>query len=298
MRVFSQISALRSALEPMRASGEPVALVPTMGALHEGHLALIRQAQAECRHVVVSIFVNPKQFGPNEDFDAYPRRLEADIALLERENVTACFAPEIKEMWPEGNETIVETVNLSHLLLGALRPGHFRGVTSVVAKLFNIVQPQCAYFGEKDFQQLTIIQRMVDDLAFPVKIVAVPTLRDTDGVALSSRNALLSPEDRLAARIIPRALAATSRIYNQGEREATTLINTTTEILSSEPRAMIDSVDLRDCATLKEVTGSLSRPAMLLLTVRFGQVRLIDQLRFDLNTQIAFGQNGALTPSF
>jgi len=278
MKIFEQIKELREALAPARERGQKIALVPTMGALHAGHRALIRRARAECDVVVVSIFVNPKQFGPNEDFDTYPRNLAADCALLEGERVDYCFAPLTQDMWPQGEETIVEATILSHILMGALRPGHFRGVTSVVAKLFNIVQPQRAYFGEKDFQQLAIIRRMVEDLAFPVEIVGVPTLRDEDGVALSSRNALLSPQDRLAARIIPRAIFAADDAYQKGEREAAALLQIVRDILSSEPRAKIDSIDLRDSATLKPVEENLSRSAILLLSVQFGSVRLIDQL--------------------
>jgi len=277
MKIFEHIKEVRDALIPARERGQKIGLVPTMGALHEGHLALMRRARSECDAVVVSIFVNPKQFGPHEDFDNYPRHLAADCALCEREKIDYCFAPTVQEMWPQGEETIVEATVLSHILMGALRPGHFRGVTSVVAKLFNIVQPQKAYFGEKDFQQLAIIRRMVEDLAFPVEIVGVPTLRDEDGVALSSRNALLSPQDRLAARIIPRAIFAADAAYQKGEREAAALIQIVRDILSSEPRAKIDSIDLRDSTTLSPVEGDLSRSTMLLLSVQFGSVRLIDQ---------------------
>jgi len=280
MNIFEHIEPLRADLVEARKTGQKIGLVPTMGALHEGHLALMRRARSECDAVVVSIFVNPKQFGPHEDFAAYPRNLAADCIMLEHEKIDYCFAPTLQEMWPQGEETIVETTVLSHILMGALRPGHFRGVTSVVAKLFNIVQPQKAYFGEKDFQQLAIIRRMVEDLAFPVDIVGVPTLRDKDGVALSSRNALLSPQDRLAARIIPRAIFAADASYQNGEREAMTLIQIVRDILSSEPRAKIDSIDLRDSTTLASVEGKLLGPAMLLISVQFGSVRLIDQLLF------------------
>lgn len=277
MQIIKTISQLRDILEIDRNAFQTIGLVPTMGALHIGHLTLARTSLAQCDKTVVSIFVNPKQFGPEEDFDAYPRDLEKDAALLEAEGVDYCFAPSVEEMWPFGNCSHVEVEDLSNMLMGALRPGHFRGVTTVVAKLFNIVQPQYAYFGEKDFQQITIIKRMVKDLAFPIDIIGVPTLRDSDMVASSSRNLLLTPEDRQAASIIPKSWQAADNAFKTGERDSKKLKAIIHEILQSEPRANIEAIDLRDCESLLDVEQTIDKAAVLLLTVRFGSVRLIDQ---------------------
>jgi len=277
MRLCTTIATIRAALLERRERKQLIGFVPTMGALHQGHLALINRAKQSSACVVVSIFVNPEQFGADEDFDRYPRDLEADRIMLEEQGVDYCFAPEVQEMWPPGHETIVETRHLSNILMGALRPGHFRGVTSVVAKLFNIIQPDQAFFGEKDFQQLAIIRRMVKDLNFPVEIIGVSIAREMDGVAQSSRNALLSPDERRRAIIIPQACAAAAQLYANGERSVQTLINTVRNVLSREKLAIIEAIDVRDCETLAETGAKLERPSVLLLTVRFGQVRLIDQ---------------------
>lgn len=277
MIIFKTIAELRHALAQDRKNGLTVGLVPTMGALHMGHLALVRRSLADCDRTVVSIFVNPKQFGPNEDFDAYPRDIEGDATLIEKTGVHYCFAPSVDEMWPQGNETIVDTTYLSRILIGELRPGHFCGVTTVVAKLFNIVGPDRAFFGEKDFQQIAIIRRMVKDLAFPLEVVGVPTLRDSDSVASSSRNLLLEPQDRQAAVIIPKSWKKAEALYQAGERSATALTAAVRAVLEKEPRGVVEAIDLRDMETLAEVNGELKQPAVLLLTVRFGTVRLIDQ---------------------
>jgi len=281
MLLCTTIEAMRVGLSAPRISGKKIALVPTMGALHQGHMRLVERARQCCDLVVVSIFVNPKQFDEEQDFDAYPRDLAADRTLLQVAQVDFVFAPTIAEMWPAGNETIVETVHLANILMGALRPGHFRGVTSVVAKLFNIIQPTHAFFGEKDFQQLAIIRRMVTDLNFPVEIIGVPISRDADGVAQSSRNALLTPQERQAAAIIPQACMAAAQLYAAGERHAEALIAAVRRVLLREERAIIETIDLRDCETLAETGARLDRPAILLLTVRFGAVRLIDQHVFN-----------------
>ncbi|MCL6229501.1 pantoate--beta-alanine ligase [Bartonella bilalgolemii] len=277
MQTLQTIVELRQYLREERRLGLSIGFVPTMGALHEGHLALVRQARAMCDRIVVSIFVNPKQFSRHEDFNIYPRDLEGDCSLLKRANVEYVFVPSVEEMWPLGNETIVEVEKLSRILMGKLRPGHFCGVTSVVAKLFNIVQPDKAFFGEKDFQQLLIIRRMVKDLAFPVEIVGVPILRDADGVASSSRNKLLTLEDRKAAKIIPESLKAVKKLYEQGERSVDKLCEVVRSVLQKEPRAVIESIDLRDVETLCVIKKELNTSAVLLLTVCFGEVRLIDQ---------------------
>ncbi len=277
MQTLQTIAELRQYLREERRLGLSIGFVPTMGALHDGHLALVQQARAMCDCVVVSIFVNPKQFGHREDFNVYPRDLESDCALLEEANIEYVFVPSVEEMWPLGNETVVKVEKLSRILMGKLRPGHFCGVTSVVAKLFNIVQPDKAFFGEKDFQQLLIIRRMVKDLAFPIEIVSVPTLRDADGVASSSRNKLLTLEDRKAAKVIPESLKVVKRLYEQGERSVDKLCTVVRSVLHKEPRIVIESIDLRDMETLCVIKKELNTPAVLLLTVCFGEVRLIDQ---------------------
>ncbi|WP_375671825.1 MULTISPECIES: pantoate--beta-alanine ligase [unclassified Bartonella] len=277
MRILKTIAEVRQYTSEERRLGFSIGFVPTMGALHDGHLALVQYARAMCDRVVVSIFVNPKQFGPQEDFSQYPRDLKGDCALLKEVGVECVFAPSVDEMWPLGNDTIVQVKKLSRILMGKLRPGHFCGVTSVVAKLFNIVQPDKAFFGEKDFQQILIIRRMVEDLAFPIEIVGVPILRESDGVACSSRNQLLTLEDRKAAKIIPESGKAAEKLYHEGERSVDKLCKTVRDILQQETRAIIEAIDLRDMETLCVVKGTLNKPAVLLLTVRFGEIRLIDQ---------------------
>lgn len=277
MKIFKTIDDVRRQLADDRRLGLTIGLVATMGALHHGHLSLVDKSKGECERTIVSIFVNPKQFGPDEDYASYPRDLEGDCALLEKAGVDYVFAPSVEEMWPEGNVTSVEVAGLSDILIGKLRPHHFCGVTTVVAKLFNIVQPDKAFFGEKDYQQVVIIRRMVKDLAFPVKIVTVPILRDDDGVASSSRNTLLTPEDRKAAVIIPQSWKAADALFQKGERNVATLYNTIVSVLTKEPRAITEAIDFRDGETLAEVSGQIVKPTVLLLTVRFGSVRLIDQ---------------------
>ncbi|BBL53569.1 pantothenate synthetase [Bartonella quintana] len=277
IKVLKTIAEVRRYIAEERRLGFSIGFVPTMGALHEGHLALVWRARAICDRILVSIFVNPKQFGPHEDFDKYPRDLMADCALLEKAGVEYVFAPSVEEMWPPGNETIVKVEKLSRILIGKLRPGHFCGVTSVVAKLFNIVQPDKAFFGEKDFQQILIVRRMVEDLAFPIEIVGVPILREADGVASSSRNQFLTLEERKAAKIIPESGKAAEKLYRQGERSVDKLCKIVRNILQQESRAIIEKIDLRDMETLSVVKGKLNKPAVLLLTVRFGKVMLIDQ---------------------
>ncbi|WP_455482386.1 pantoate--beta-alanine ligase [Bartonella sp. B35(2025)] len=277
MRILKTITEVRQCIVEERRLGFSIGFIPTMGALHDGHLALVQQARVMCDRILVSIFVNPKQFGLHEDFDKYPRDLVNDCALLEKVGVEYVFAPSVEEMWPIGNETIVKVEKLSCILIGRLRPEHFCGVTSVVAKLFNIVQPDKAFFGEKDFQQIVIIRRMVKDLAFPIEIIGVPIFREADGVASSSRNQLLTPEDRKAAKIIPESGKAAEKLYYQGERSVYKLCKIVCDTLQKESRAIVESVDLRDMETLCVIKEKLDKPAVLLLTVRFGKVRLIDQ---------------------
>lgn len=281
MKIFKKIDEVRQQLAQDQSQGLTVGLVPTMGALHNGHISLVRQSMMKCQRTIVSIFVNPKQFGPDEDYDAYPRDLEGDSELLEQAGVDYVFAPSVEEMWPEGNLTSVEVSELSNILIGKLRPGHFRGVTTVVAKLFNIVQPDAAFFGEKDYQQVAIIRRMVEDLAFPVEIISVPILRDGDGVASSSRNKLLTAEDRKAAVAVPDSWKAAELLFKKGERKVKVLRDAVRSVLEREPRAVIEAIDFRDAETLQNIDDVIVNPAVLLLTVRFGSVRLIDQHVFS-----------------
>ena len=276
MQVIRTKAVMRDASRGWRRGGARVALVPTMGFLHDGHLALVRAARARADRVVVSIFVNPTQFGPTEDLAAYPRDEARDLALLRAEGVDAVFAPDAAEMYHPARQTVVETTDLARVLIGKLRPGHFRGVATVVTKLFHIVEPDLACFGEKDFQQLAVIRTMVRDLDIPVEIVGVPTVREPDGLAMSSRNVRLAPEDRAAAPVLARALDLAGRLAAEGAT-AVQIVREVRDMIDAEPRANVQSVDLRDADTLGPMTGRLTRPAVVLVAVRFGPVLLIDQ---------------------
>lgn len=253
-----------------------VALVPTMGALHAGHMALLQEARARADHVVASIFVNPTQFGDPKDLEAYPRTLDADRAMLEAGGADALFLPSVAEMYPEGDETVVETTRLSGLFHGAVRPGHFRGVATVVCKLLNIVQPDTALFGEKDYQQLAVIRRMVRDLHMPVEIAGVPTVREPDGLAMSSRNARLSPEAREAATVLSRALDRAEGMAREG-RTVEEMRAAMRETLEQEPRAALKGLDIVDAERFTPVVRHLTRRAGIMLSAEVGGVLLIDQ---------------------
>jgi pantoate--beta-alanine ligase len=276
MQVCKTIAELRQAIIPLKRAGKVIGLVPTMGFLHIGHMQLVKTSKAQSDVTVVTIFVNPTQFAANEDLSTYPRDLDRDLAMLKSEGAEFVFTPSVEEMYPGGEETIVETVKLSKVLMGKIRPGHFRGVATVCAKLFNIALADKAFFGEKDFQQVAVIKRMVADLNMPLEIVPVPTVRESDGLACSSRNVRLTPEDRAAAPVLHRALVRAQEMLLLGERKASTLRNAVIAVLQSEPRGEIEAVDLRDAATLLPVSGTISSPVVLLLTVKFGKVRLID----------------------
>lgn len=276
MQVFDTKAAVREAVRGWRGAGETVALVPTMGYLHEGHMALVARARTEGRRVVTSIFVNPTQFGPNEDLSTYPRDPDRDLAMLREAGVDGVFMPEVSEVYAPGAQTIVETTELAKMLIGKLRPGHFRGVATVVTKLFNIVQPDVACFGEKDFQQLCVIRQMVRDLDVPVRIVGVPTVREADGLAMSSRNVRLTPEDRAAAVVLSQSLFQAEEMAKTGIT-ASRLRAWVAANIQANPRADLQSADIRDAETLASVSGPLTRPAVILLAVRFGKVLLIDQ---------------------
>ena len=277
MQICPTKARIRAAVADMRRDGASVGLVPTMGFLHDGHMTLVRTAKAACDRVAVSIFVNPTQFGPNEDFATYPRDPDRDLAMLKAEGVDAVFCPEPAEMYHPGDQTIVETTGLSGILIGALRPGHFRGVATVVTKLFNIVQPDRAFFGEKDYQQLQVIRTMVRDLDMPLEIVGVPTVREPDGLAMSSRNVRLTAEHRAAAPTLNAALDWAEATLPRQPMTADELVAGVTARLAAAPGAEVQSVDMRDAATLAPIEGPVSGPAVILLAVRFGTVLLIDQ---------------------
>jgi len=277
MRVIEHISEMQSWAEAERREGRSIAFVPTMGFLHEGHLSLVRDAKHRGDRVVVSIFVNPKQFGPNEDFDSYPRDFGHDRKLLEDEHVNALFHPAAEEIYPDGHETYVDVGKLSAILCGASRPGHFRGVATVVAKLFNIVRPDVAIFGEKDYQQLQIIRRLVRDLNFKIEIVGHPTVREADGLAISSRNAYLNTAERKAALCLSRSLRKAESLVKAGEKSAPVILDTVRREIGSEPLARLEYASVTNPETLVEV-DQIFGGAVLVLAVRIGKTRLIDNI--------------------
>jgi pantoate--beta-alanine ligase len=272
MRTVITLSELRPA---RRSFSGTVGLVPTMGYLHEGHLSLVRQARKECDHVVVSIFVNPTQFGPREDLSKYPRALDRDLSLLEPLGADLVWMPTAEIMYPQGYQTWVEVETITRPLEGSMRPGHFRGVTTVVAKLFNAVQPQKAYFGQKDAQQAAVIRQMTRDLNFPIEIVVCPIVREPDGLAMSSRNVYLNAEERKAATVLHRSLSAARNVYENGERNAEKLRQIMREVLASEPLAQRQYVSCADYDTLEELE-TVTGKTLLSMAVILGKTRLID----------------------
>ncbi len=282
MQIIREINALRRAVRTIRggAGGGVVALVPTMGALHAGHMALIAAAKERAPHVVASIFVNPAQFGPNEDLSRYPRREAEDAKMLEEAGCDLLWAPDVATMYPDGHATRIRVAGVSEPLEGASRPGHFDGVATVVAKLLNQVGPDIALFGEKDFQQLAVIRAMVRDLDLAVEIAAVPTMRDADGLALSSRNAYLSPEQRIAARGLPRALVETAQAVREGA-DVQAALAAAEAALAKAGFSPVDYFALCDPATLQPL-ATLDRPARLLAAAKIGATRLIDNIAVEL----------------
>jgi pantoate--beta-alanine ligase len=274
MKVIEKIDEMR---ELRRRLTKPVGFVPTMGYLHEGHLALFRQARAENPVVVVSIFVNPTQFGPQEDFEKYPRDHVLDLAILEKEKTDIVFMPSVAEMYPPQFNSWVEVGKITERLEGASRPGHFRGVTTVVAKLFNIVEPTRAYFGQKDAQQLLVIKKMVADLNMNLEIVTVPTVREPDGLAMSSRNTYLNPQERQAALVLCQALSLAQELWSQGEKDAGRIRQQMLALIKKQPLADIDYVSIADTETLDEL-DTVSPPALVSMAVRIGKTRLIDNI--------------------
>ena len=275
MKICETIIDMRAASRAARREGRRLGFVPTMGALHDGHLLLIRAAKAQCDVVAVSIFVNPLQFGPNEDLARYPRTFEPDRKMLKKEGVDLLFAPAPEEMYPAGAVTFVTVEGLSDKLCGRSRPGHFRGVTTVVAKLFHIVEPDCAFFGQKDAAQAAIIRRMVRDLNIPVEVVVCPIIREQDGLAMSSRNVYLSPTERKSALALHRALTQVKNRFDQGERRAANLIESAKQVLTQEPAVRLDYFEIVDVDTLdpiKEIAGT----SLVAVAAFVGTTRLID----------------------
>jgi pantoate--beta-alanine ligase len=272
MKTIQTLSELRDFIS---AAPRPIGLVPTMGYLHAGHLSLVARAKAECATVGVSIFVNPAQFGPHEDLARYPRDLERDLRLLAPLNPDAVWTPSAEEMYPSDFQTYIDVVNVTKPLEGAIRPGHFRGVATIVAKLFNAFTPQKAYFGQKDAQQVAVIRRMARDLNFPLDIVICPTMREADGLAMSSRNSYLSPEERRAASVLHQSLKEAQTGYEEGERSAESLRAMMKNVLATQPLAQPEYVSAADPNTLAEL-DTVNQDALLSLAVRVGKTRLID----------------------
>jgi pantoate--beta-alanine ligase len=273
MKILRTVNEVKTEINPEAEVG----LVPTMGYLHEGHLSLIKRARCENELVVVSVFVNPTQFGPGEDYAVYPRDLERDAKLAQEAGADFIFAPTGQEMYPEGSSTYVNVEGLTEHLCGVSRPTHFRGVTTVLSKLFNIVRPKRAYFGQKDAQQALVVQRMVTDLNFPLSIKTVPTVREEDGLARSSRNTYLTAEERQAATVLYRSLVAAREAFKQGERRGPKIREAASKVLAGEPLAQVDYLSLVHPLTMEEVE-LVGRQALLALAVRIGKVRLIDNV--------------------
>jgi pantoate--beta-alanine ligase len=277
MKIIKAPEGLFKELKKYKISGKSVGFVPTMGALHEGHLSLIRQARKDNKIVVASIFVNPSQFGPKEDLKKYPRPLNKDLALCYKEKVDYVFLPSVKIMYPENFSTFVNVGGLSEVLCGASRPGHFRGVSTIVLKLFNIIHPDAAYFGQKDAQQAIIIKRMAEDLNLPVKIKVMPIIRDKDGLALSSRNIYLNAKERLDALVLARSLNLARLLIKGGARDAARIISRMKQLINQKKSAKIEYISIVDSANLKplkQITGN----CLIALAARIGKTRLIDNV--------------------
>lgn len=277
MKLLHTIKEVREQVSKARGEGKSIGLVPTMGALHEGHLTLVKNAKSECDFVIVSVFVNPTQFGPSEDFNKYPRTLETDAKKCEESGVDIVFAPSAAEMYPEGFDSWVVVSGLTDTLEGERRPGHFRGVTTVCSKLFNITTADRAFFGQKDYQQLKVIQKMVRDLNMPIEITPVNIVRESDGIALSSRNTYLSESERKAAIVLSRSLSKAKSSFEGGERNTSIIRSIVEEEINSEPIANIDYIVIVDAETLAPI-DAISKSAVVLLAVRFGKTRLIDNM--------------------
>jgi pantoate--beta-alanine ligase len=280
MKIIHAPSEMQQTALEERRQGRRIALVPTMGALHEGHLSLIRLARREADVVVVSLFVNPTQFGPGEDFSRYPRDPEQDRAASEQAGADILFCPPVEAIYPAGFSAVVDEESLTHRLEGEQRPGHFRGVATVVVKLFHLVQPDVAVFGQKDAQQLSLVRRLIRDLNFPIRLVAGPTIREPDGLARSSRNAYLRPEHRYQAPVLYQALKAAEALYQRGERNAQAIRQAVRQALTAAPDGVPDYVDVVDPDTFEPVERAAAG-TLVVLAVRFGETRLLDNIVFD-----------------
>jgi pantoate--beta-alanine ligase len=286
MKICSTIAEARAVCRAARAGGQRLGLVPTMGALHEGHLSLVRAAKAQCEAVAVSIFVNPTQFGPKEDLAKYPRPFDRDCRLLEKEGVGILFAPPAEEMYPNSNDQVtwVLVEGLSEKLDGRSRPGHFRGVTTIVSKLFHILEPEAAFFGQKDAAQLAVIRRMVRDLNFAVEIVGCPIVREPDGLAMSSRNAYLDQEERRRALVLQRSLQRAQQEFQAEERSAAKLIRVAKEVIAREPQVKLDYFEIVDPETLDPVE-QVSQKTLVAVAAYVGTTRLIDNVVLEPRTE-------------
>lgn len=285
MKIISRITELKEVIRSAKAEGQTVGLVPTMGSLHEGHLTLMRQARKKQGFVIATLFVNPLQFGPNEDFAIYPRDLERDRTMAESTGIDVLFSPSVEEMYPAGNGkclTFVDVNAITEVLCGASRPGHFRGVATVVAKLFNISEADVAYFGQKDAQQVTVIRQMVADLNMNIRIVSVPIVRETDGLAMSSRNKFLTSEQRKAALVLSRSIDKARDLLLNGEKDAATIVAEMNALIGQEPLAEIDYVSIVDPVSLQSLT-EIGCNALLAMAVKFGKTRLIDNMIWEGN---------------
>ena len=283
MKIVNSIKELKSYLAEEKRNNKQIGFVPTMGALHDGHLSLVERCVKENDVCVVSVFVNPTQFGPGEDLEAYPRTLEADCILAGKMGADIVFAPAAKEMYPSADMTWVEvTGDITKVLCGRSRPIHFRGVTTVVSKLFNLAQPDRAYFGQKDAQQVQVIKRMVKDLFFNVQLRIMPIVREADGLAKSSRNTYLSQEERTAGLILSKSLRYAEELFKQGERDSSRIAAETAKLIGSEPLSEIDYVEIYELPDLKPVAGDITGSCLLAVAVRFGTTRLIDNVILEV----------------
>jgi pantoate--beta-alanine ligase len=276
MQTISSSAELQTLTENLRIEKKSIGFVPTMGALHEGHLSLVRAAREQTDVVIVSIFVNPTQFGPREDLSRYPRNLERDAELLKPLGVDYLFVPAPDEIYPADFSTYVTVEGLSEMLEGAARPGHFRGVATVLVILFNLVRPDQVFMGQKDAQQIVVVKKMVRDLCLPTEIIVLPTWREADGLAMSSRNRYLNAEEREAATVLFRALTLAQELYTQGERNAQNILSAMHQIISTEPKAQVDYIAINDAENLHTLTDLVGRPALVSLAVKIGSTRLID----------------------
>jgi pantoate--beta-alanine ligase len=285
MKVVKSVKAMQSFSEDLRSQGKKISFVPTMGYFHDGHLELMKEAKKMADYVVVSIYVNPTQFGPKDDFSKYPRDLDRDLKMAQNVDVDVIFYPTDKEMYPSNYQTYVDVEKVTQNLCGASRPGHFRGVTTVCNKLFNIVKPHIAVFGRKDFQQFITIKRMVEDLNMDLQIIGLPTVREQDGLAMSSRNKYLNKKERSSALSLFKALNLAQKLYSGGERKASVIINEAEKLIKKSPYLVIDYIQICDVKTLKDI-DIIKNNAVMALAVKVGTTRLIDNHVFGKTLKI------------